>query len=138
MSSASPILSSWLRTKIRSGPSPLAIQAIADSAKQVHLYPDGNAYYLKADLAKHLGVSEKQLILTNGSNEVLQLVGETYLGPGDEVIYAEGAFVVYGLVAKGHRSDLRCRSDAERYTSPVSNGCGNYRQNEGNLHRKSE
>ncbi len=82
------------------GPSPLAMQAIADSAKQVHLYPDGNAYYLKADLAKHLGVSEKQLILTNGSNEVLQLVGETYLGPGDEVIYAEGAFVVYGLVAK--------------------------------------
>lgn len=81
------------------GPSPLAMQAIQESAKQAHFYPDGNAYYLKADLAKHLGVTEEHLILTNGSNEVLQLVGETYLGPGDEVIYAEGAFVVYKLVA---------------------------------------
>jgi histidinol-phosphate aminotransferase len=81
------------------GPSPLAIEAIQESSKDVHFYPDGNAYYLKADLAKHLGVTEDHLILTNGSNEVLQLVGETYLGPGDEVIYAEGAFVVYGLVA---------------------------------------
>ena len=80
------------------GPSPLAMQAIQESAKQVNFYPDGNAYYLKADLAKHLGVTEDHLILTNGSNEVLQLVGETYLGPGDEVIYAEGAFVVYKLV----------------------------------------
>ncbi len=82
------------------GPSPLALQAIAESAKQVHCYPDGNAYYLKADLAKHLGTTEEQLILTNGSNEVLTLVGETYLRPGDEVIYAEGAFVVYEHVAQ--------------------------------------
>ncbi|RKU31071.1 histidinol-phosphate transaminase [Candidatus Poribacteria bacterium] len=81
------------------GPSPLAQQAIKEISTQVHFYPDGNAFYLKADLAKHLNVTEEHLILTNGSNEVLQLVGETYLGPGDEVIYAEGAFVVYGLVA---------------------------------------
>lgn len=82
------------------GPSPLAMRAIEETAKHVHFYPDGNAYYLKADLASHLGVTEDHLILTNGSNEVLTLVGETYLAPGDEVIYAEGAFVVYGLVAK--------------------------------------
>lgn len=81
------------------GPSPLAQQAIKDISAQVHFYPDGNAFYLKADLAKHLNVTEDHLILTNGSNEVLQLVGETYLGPGDELIYAEGAFVVYGLIA---------------------------------------
>ncbi len=82
------------------GPSPLAMQAIQEVSQQVHFYPDGNAYYLKVDLAKHLGVTEDHLILTNGSNEVLQLVGETYIEPGDEVIYAEGAFVVYGHVAK--------------------------------------
>ena len=81
------------------GPSPLAQQAIKEISTQVHFYPDGNAFYLKADLANHLNVTEDHLILTNGSNEVLQLVGETYLGPGDELIYAEGAFVVYGLVA---------------------------------------
>lgn len=82
------------------GPSPLAVQAIAENATQVHLYPDGNAYYLKTDLAAHLGVSAEHLILGNGSNDVLQLVGEAYLAPGDEVIYAAGAFIVYHLVTK--------------------------------------
>lgn len=82
------------------GPSPLAMQAIAESTRQVHLYPDGNAYYLKVDLAEHLGVSEAHLILGNGSNDVLQLVGEAYIAPDDEVIYAAGAFVVYSLVTK--------------------------------------
>jgi histidinol-phosphate aminotransferase len=82
------------------GPSPLAVQAITENAKQVHLYPDGNAYYLKNDLAQHLGVSTEQLILGNGSNDVLQLIAEAYVAPDDEVIYAAGAFVVYSLVAK--------------------------------------
>ena len=82
------------------GPSPLAMQAISESAAQVHLYPDGNAYYLKADLAEYLNISAEHLILGNGSNDVLQFVAEAYLAPGDEVIYAAGAFVVYSLVTK--------------------------------------
>ena len=56
------------------GPSPLAMSAIQDAATQVNLYPDGNAYYLKQDLAAHVGIAPEQLILGNGSNEVLQLV----------------------------------------------------------------
>ena len=82
------------------GPSPIAVQAIAESAAQVHLYPDSNAYYLKRDLAQHLGISPELLILGNGSNDVLQLIAEAYIAPGDEVIYAAGAFVVYSLVTK--------------------------------------
>ena len=106
------------------GPSPLAMDAIQEAATQVNLYPDGNAYYLKQDLAAHVGISPEQLILGNGSNEVLQLVGETYVSPGDEVIYSESAFVVYMLVAKvfgaksiitpmdGHTQDLRAMAEA--------------------------
>ncbi len=82
------------------GPSPLALQAIAESAKQVHLYPDSNGYYLKNDLAEHLGISAEHLVLGNGSNDVLQLIAEAYVSLGDEVIYAAGAFVVYSLVTK--------------------------------------
>ena len=82
------------------GPSPLAMQAISESVTQVHLYPDGNAYYLKEDLAEYIGISAQHLILGNGSNDVLQLVAEAYVAPGDEVIYAAGAFVVYSLVTK--------------------------------------
>ena len=82
------------------GPSPLAVQAIAENATQVHRYPDGNAYYLKRELAQYLEVSPEHLILGNGSNDVLQLIAEAYVAPGDEVIYAAGAFVVYNLVTK--------------------------------------
>ena len=82
------------------GPSPLAMRAISESAPQVHLYPDGNAYYLKEDLAQHIGISAEHLILGNGSNDVLQLVAETYVAPDDEVIYAAGAFVVYSVVTQ--------------------------------------
>ena len=82
------------------GPSPLAKEAIKRAAAQVNLYPDGNAYYFKNELAEHLGVSPDYLIFGNGSNDVLQIVGETYIAPGDEVIYSESAFVVYMLVSK--------------------------------------
>ena len=82
------------------GPSLLAKEAIQQAAAQVHLYPDGNAYYLRADLAEHVGVAPENLILGNGSNEVLQIIGETYILPNDEVIYSQSAFVVYMLVAK--------------------------------------
>ena len=82
------------------GPSPLAVQAIAEHAAAVHRYPDGNAFNLKNDLAQHLNVSPEHLILGNGSNDVLQLVAEAYIAPDDEVIYAAGAFVVYSLVTK--------------------------------------
>lgn len=81
------------------GPSSLAVEAIKAAAEKVNLYPDGNSYYLKNDLAKHLNVKPENLILGNGSNEVLTVMGDTFVSPGDEVIYSEQAFVVYTLVA---------------------------------------
>ena len=106
------------------GPSPLGIAAIQKSVTQINLYPDGNAYYLKEELANHWGIAPKNLILGNGSNDVLQIIGETYISPGDEVIYSEGAFVVYMLVSKicgaksivtpmrSHSHDLEAMADA--------------------------
>ena len=81
------------------GPSPKAVAAMQKAVDQVNLYPDGNAYYLKKDLAEHLGVDIDQIILGNGSNEVLHIIGETFVKPNDEIIYSESAFVVYKLVA---------------------------------------
>ena len=82
------------------GPSPLAQEAVKRAAIDINLYPDGNAYYLKNALAGHLHTGPGNLILGNGSNDILQIVGETYIAPGDEVIYSESAFVVYMLVSK--------------------------------------
>lgn len=80
------------------GPSPLGVQAIKDCAEQVNLYPDGDCYYLKRDLAEHLGVKPENIIMGNGSNDVLQIIADTFIRPDDEVIYSRHAFIVYPLV----------------------------------------
>lgn len=82
------------------GPSPLGVQAIKECADRVNLYPDGSCYHLKRDLAEHLDVKPENLMFGNGSNEVLQIIVDTFLEPDDEVIYARQAFAIYNLVTK--------------------------------------
>src|ERR1019366_4807796 len=55
------------------GPSPKALAALRAALPHLHLYPDGNAFYLKRRLAAKLAVTPQHLILGNGSNEVLEL-----------------------------------------------------------------
>jgi len=81
------------------GPSPKAVEAIRNHADGVHRYPDGDAGKLKAALADKHGVKPENILLGNGSNEVLELIIRTFTGPGDEVIYSEHAFIVYALAA---------------------------------------
>jgi histidinol-phosphate aminotransferase len=67
---------------------------------RLNLYPDGNAYYLKQRLAQKLGVQPANLILGNGSNEIIEFVGHAYMAPGVDVVVSQYCFVVYPLVAK--------------------------------------
>ena len=62
------------------GPSPLAIAAMQKAIAGVNLYPDGNAFYLKQKLAAKLGVEPANLVLGNGSNEIIEFVGHALLG----------------------------------------------------------
>lgn len=82
------------------GPSPKAIQAMGVAASEVHRYPDGDANALKGKLAEYHHVSTDQILLGNGSNEVLGLIIRTFAGPGDEVVYAQRGFIVYALAAQ--------------------------------------
>lgn len=82
------------------GPSPKALAAIAAALPAIHRYPDGSGYALRRALARHWGVPAECLILGNGSNELLEIVGRSFLMPGDEVLYAQQAFVVYDMVAQ--------------------------------------
>ncbi len=88
------------------GPSPLALKAMADHAMRMHLYPDGGAFYLKRTLADKLGVSADQLLIGNGSNELIEFIGHTFLGAGAGIVMAECAFVVYKLVAAMFRAPV--------------------------------
>ena len=80
------------------GPSPKALSAIADVLKNLNLYPDGSGFYFKQKLAESLGVEVSNLILGNGSNEILEFVGHGFLSPGDEVVVSQYCFAVYPIV----------------------------------------
>ncbi len=77
------------------GPSPLAVQAIKDKLHTLHRYPDGSGYYLKTKLSETYGVPFDQIVLGNGSNELIELVLRTFLSPGEDVIQAFPTFLVY-------------------------------------------
>jgi histidinol-phosphate aminotransferase len=82
------------------GPSPLAIEALKGFADKVHYYPDGNCFYLKSDLAASLGCQEDQLVIGNGSDELLKLIAETFLSPGDEIMFGQPSFSEYEFVGR--------------------------------------
>jgi histidinol-phosphate aminotransferase len=82
------------------GPSPKALAALRAKLDQLHLYPDGDCFYLKNRLAKKLAVAPENLIFGNGSNEIIELAARTFLRPGDEAVMAEQAFVVYQLIVQ--------------------------------------
>lgn len=81
------------------GPSPKAIEAIYALAQRAHFYPDGGGYYLRQAIAEKNGVGMENVILGNGSNEIIEFIGHAFLQPGDEIIVADHAFVVYKLMA---------------------------------------
>ncbi len=81
------------------GPSPRAVAAMRQALKTAHLYPDGSGFYLRRELARRLGVGMENLILGNGSNELIEFLFHTFVGPGDEVVTGAGAFVIYRFMA---------------------------------------
>jgi histidinol-phosphate aminotransferase len=106
------------------GPSRLALAAMRAALKRVNLYPDGSAFYLKEKLAAKLGLTPGHLILGNGSNEVLELLGHALLTPEAEVVVSQYCFAVYPIVtalfgaklviipAKEHGHDLEAMQAA--------------------------
>ena len=81
------------------GPSPLAMEAIAAHASNMHLYPDGGAFHLKQALGEKLGVEPDQVLIGNGSNELIEFIGHVFLGPEAGIVMADCAFVAYKLIA---------------------------------------
>ncbi|MDB6070596.1 MAG: aspartate aminotransferase [Verrucomicrobiales bacterium] len=81
------------------GPSPKAVAAMQEALLQAHVYPDGGGYKLRTAIAAKFGLEMGNIVLGNGSNEIIEFIGHAFLKPGDEVITAKHAFVVYKLMA---------------------------------------
>ena len=82
------------------GPSPLALTAIKQEFDQLARYPDGNGFLLKQTLSKKLNVSQPQITLGNGSNDILELIARAFATSDNEIIFSQHAFAVYPLVTQ--------------------------------------
>ncbi len=99
-------------------------RAAKQALEHSELYPDGGCFELREKLATARGLRSDELVIGNGSNEIIELIGHALLGPGDEVVMAAPAFIVYKLVtlvfgAKAieiplvdHRHDLKAMAAA--------------------------
>src|SRR5215470_670221 len=81
------------------GPSSKALHAMRAALENAHLYPDGGGFYLCKAIAAKLSAPPENVILGNGSNEVIEFLGHAFLNSGDDVITCQYAFIVYKLLA---------------------------------------
>lgn len=82
------------------GTSPLALEAMEKALGEVMRYPDGNGFELKNALSEKYAVNSDQIILGNGSNDVLELAARVFLKPGTSAVFSQHAFAVYPLVTQ--------------------------------------
>ncbi len=82
------------------GPSPRAVSAIKKSLEGINLYPDGTCFYLKKALSTKYKLDIDNLVIGNGSDELIVLALQAFINKGDEVIIADPTFLVYKLAAK--------------------------------------
>ncbi|MDT8363918.1 MAG: histidinol-phosphate transaminase [Nitrosomonas sp.] len=82
------------------GTSPMAREAMIQALNEASRYPDGSGFELKAALSEYLGVSTEQIVLGNGSNDVLELAARIFLRPGASAVYSQYAFAIYPLLVQ--------------------------------------
>lgn len=82
------------------GPSSRAQQAIRKNIKELSLYPEGSGTILREAVARYWRVKPENIILGNGSNEIIELILHAFLNEGEEVITCRPSFLVYFLSAK--------------------------------------
>lgn len=81
------------------GPSPEALKAYAEAARSVSIYPEGSARILREAVGEAYGLDPARIVCGNGSDELLTLLANAFLRPGDEVLFSEHAFLVYRIAA---------------------------------------
>lgn len=102
------------------GPSPLAVEAYEAAVKNLSIYPEGSAKILRDAIGEAFGLDGARIVCGNGSDELLTMLANAYLRPGDEVLFSEHAFLVYRIATLANSAkpvavaekDLRVDVDA--------------------------
>jgi histidinol-phosphate aminotransferase len=82
------------------GPSPLAIEAAGKVFEEAHRYPDPGGYFLRQKISRVLGTAMEEVVLGNGSVEIVEQITEAFLDPGDEAIVGNPAFFKYDIAIR--------------------------------------
>jgi histidinol-phosphate aminotransferase len=82
------------------GPSPKAVAAIRARLDNLHRYPDGSAHDLLAKLSDYHGLATENIILGNGSDEIIGLLAQCLLEPGSEVLLPQPSFLMYEIATR--------------------------------------
>ena len=102
------------------GPSRKAMAAIRAGLKKLQRYPDGAGYYLKEALAEKWKVPSAQVMIGNGSNEIIELLVRTFILPGDEAVMARPSFSLYHLmITAGHGRSIQVPLKEGRHDLPA-------------------
>jgi histidinol-phosphate aminotransferase len=108
------------------GPSPGAIEAFRAAGSELQFYPDGGAHELRAAIGEIHGLNPDRIVCGNGSDELLTLLADAYLRPGDEVLFSEHAFLVYRIVTLANSAtpvvvpEPELRVDVDRMLAAVT------------------
>ncbi len=82
------------------GPSPKAISAIKKNLSNLNRYPDGSCFHLKERLSKKLNLKSYNFIISNGSDEIINLILKAFLNKGEEVIISKPTFLIYKICSE--------------------------------------
>jgi len=103
-------------------PFPSAIQAMTEQLVKLNEYPDGSGYELAQAISKHYQIPAEYVIFGNGSNELIDLIAQSCLEPGDESVYCAPSFVVYkssAQIAGAEYIELPVRADGSYDTAAI-------------------
>jgi len=82
------------------GPSPLAVEAIKKEVENINLYPEGSSRMLREKIAQKLKIDKEMIIIGNGADNIIDLIGMAFINEGDEVISGEITFPAYETITR--------------------------------------
>ena len=98
------------------GPSPKSLEAFSDFSKYIHRYPDPDQFQIREAIAAHHKLIPENIICGNGSAELIQMLIQTYVEEGDEVLLSEFGFPLYQIVAKSQGANVVFAPEVECVT----------------------
>lgn len=82
------------------GASPKAVRAIKDNLSKINRYPDSNGFYLKRKLAKSLNLEPENIVLGNGSDELIEIIIKTFVEDDEHILTSDGTFLEYKIISQ--------------------------------------